>query len=373
VRERPLILVADDNSTNRDIFSTRLATQGYDVVAAADGEEALTLARERRPDLILLDVIMPKLDGVSVCRELKQDPALPFTPVIMVTALDASKDVVAGLDAGADEYLTKPIDQAALVARVGSMLRIKSLQETVREQAKRLEAQAAELASWNRTLEARVEEQVQAIERLSELQRFLSPQIAETIKSHPEALEPHRREITVCFCDLRGFTAFSETAEPEDLIQVVREYHAAMGELIFRFEGTLEHFEGDGMMVFFNDPLPCDDPPAQAVQMAIAMRDRAQELIAMWQRRGHRLGFAMGIATGYATLGRIGFEGRFDYGAIGSVTNIANRLCAEAGPNQILATERICGALDSRIAAEPVGDLTLKGLSHPVTAFSIQG
>jgi adenylate cyclase len=372
MREKLLILVADDNPTNRDIFSARLTTQGYDVICAGDGEEALTLARERRPDLVLLDIIMPRLDGVAVCRELKQDSSLPFTPVIMVTALNDSRDVVAGLEAGADEYLSKPVDHAALVARVASMLRIKSLQETVRQQADRLEAQAAELSAWNHTLEARVAEQVEAIERLSELQRFLSPQIAETIKSRPDVLEPHRREITVCFCDLRGFTAFSETAEPEDLIQVVREYHAAMGELIFQFEGTLEHFEGDGMMVFFNDPLPCDDPPGQAVRMAIAMRERASELITVGQRRGHRLGFGMGIATGYATLGRIGFEGRFDYGAIGSVTNIANRLCAEAAPNQILVTERVCAALD-RVDATPMGDLALKGLSHPVSAFSILG
>jgi len=371
MRDRPLILVADDNPTNRDIFSARLATQGYDVINAADGEEALSLARERHPDLVLLDVIIPKRGVVAVCRERKNDPDLPFTPVIMVTALDDSKDVVAGLGAGADEYLSKPVDHAALVARVASMLRIKSLQETVRHQADRLEAQAAELASWNHTLEARVTEQVAAIERLSELQRFLSPQIADTIKSHPDALEPHRREITVCFCDLRGFTTFSETAEPEDLIQVVREYHTAMGELIFEFAGTLEHFEGDGMMVFFNDPLPCEDPPGQAVQMAIAMRERASGLITDWKRRGHRLGFGMGIASGYATLGRIGFEGRFDYGAIGSVTNIANRLCAEASPNQILVTERVCAALDDRVDADPVGDLILKGLSHPVSAFSV--
>jgi class 3 adenylate cyclase/AmiR/NasT family two-component response regulator len=363
--------VADDNPTNRDIFTARLTAQGYDVVGAADGDEALRAVRDALPDLVLLDVIMPKLDGVAVCRELKQDPALPFTPVIMVTALDASKDIVAGLDAGADEYLTKPVDHAALVARVGSMLRIKSLQETVRQQAERLQAQADELAAWNHTLEIRVAEQVAAIERLSELQRFLSPQIAETIKSRPEALEPHRREITVCFCDLRGFTAFSESAEPEDLIQVVREYHAAMGEIIFKFEGTLEHFEGDGMMVFFNDPLPCDDSAGQAVRMAQAMRERAADLIAMWQRRGHRLGFGMGIAMGYATLGRIGFEGRFDYGAIGTVANVASRLCAEAAPNQILVTERIYAALGGRTRAELVGDMLLKGLSRPVTAFSI--
>src|SRR5438309_199012 len=190
MREKPLILIADDNPTNRDILSIRLTTQGYDVVNAADGEEALAVARERRPDLVLLDVIMPRLDGVAVCRELKSDPGLPFIPVIMVTALNDSKDVVVGLEAGADEYLSKPVDHAALVARVASMLRIKSLQETVQQQADRLEAQAAELVDWNHTLEARVTEQVAAIERFSELQRFLSPQIPDTIKSHPDALEP---------------------------------------------------------------------------------------------------------------------------------------------------------------------------------------
>lgn len=373
MRDRPLILIADDNPTNRDILGTRLATQGYEIVAAGDGEEALELARRLRPDLVLLDIIMPKLDGLEVCRRLKADPSLPFMPIIMVTARGDTKDVVAGLDVGADEYLAKPVDQAALVARVASMLRIKSLQETVAQQAQRLEAQAGELAEWNQTLEARVAQQVEDIERLSQLQRFLSPQIAETIKSRPEALEPHRREITVCFCDLRGFTAFAETAEPEDIMAVLREYHAAMGELIFRFEGTLEHFEGDGMMVFFNDPLPSDDPTGHAVEMAIAMRERAVELAVIWKKRGHQLALGMGIATGYATLGRIGFEGRFDYGAIGTVTNVAARLCGEAAAGQILVTQRVCAAVEERIAAELIGDLELRGLQRPVPAYNVLG
>jgi adenylate cyclase len=373
MRPAPLILVADDNPTNRDIVGTRLATQGYEILTAADGEEALALARDRHPDLVLLDVVMPKLDGFEVCRQLKADPSLPFTPVIMVTARAETRDVVAGLDAGADEYLTKPVDHGALIARVRSMLRIKELQDTIRQQAERLEAQSAELAGWNRELESRVAEQVEDIGRLSQLQRFLSPQIAEAIKSRPEALEPHRREITVCFCDLRGFTAFSETAEPEDLMSVVTEYHAAMGELIFQSEGTLEHFEGDGMMVFFNDPVPCEDPPGQAVQMAIAMRERSEDLAAQWRKRGHRLGFGMGIAMGYATLGRIGFEGRFDYGAIGTVTNVAARLCSEAEPDQILVTERVCAAVEDLATLEPLGDLELKGLHRAVSAYNVVG
>jgi class 3 adenylate cyclase len=292
-------------------------------------------------------------------------------PTIMVTARADSADVISGLEAGAEEYLTKPVDQAALIARVQSMLRVKALHDTVQEQATQLESQAAELAQWNRALTERVAEQVEDIERLSQLQRFLSPQVAEAIRSHPAALEPHRREITVCFCDLRGFTAFAETAEPEDLISVLRAYHAAMGELIFKYEGTLERFAGDGMMVFFNDPVTCDDPAGRAVRMAVAMRERAAELAAGWRKLGHELGFGVGIAMGYATLGRIGFEGRFDYGAIGTVTNQAARLCGEAGPGQILVTQRVCAAVEDCAATEPVGELDLKGLQRAVPAYNV--
>lgn len=373
MRSPPLILIADDNATNLDILQTRLATQGYEIMCAADGEQALELALRHKPDLLLLDIMMPKLDGLEMCRRIKSDASLPFMPIIMITARANSADVVAGLEAGADEYLTKPVDQASLVARVKSMLRIKALQDMVQQQAQRLEAQSAELATWNQALQERVAQQVEDIERLSQLQRFLSPQIAETIVSSPQALEPHRREITVCFCDLRGWTDFSETAEPEDVMSVLRDYHTAMGELIFRFEGTLEHFAGDGMMVFFNDPLPCDDPAGHAVRMAIAMRERAGELAAGWRKRGHQLGFGMGIAMGYATLGRIGFEGRFDYGAIGTVTNVAARLCAEAAAGQILVTQRVCAAVEDQVVLEPVAELELRGLQRAVPAYNVIG
>lgn len=373
MRSPPLILIADDNATNLDILQTRLATQGYEIMCAADGEQALELALRHKPDLLLLDIMMPKLDGLEVCRRIKSDASLPFMPIIMITARANSADVVAGLEAGADEYLTKPVDQASLVGRVKSMLRIKALQDTVQQQAQRLEAQSAELATWNQALQERVAQQVEDIERLSQLQRFLSPQIAETIVSSPQALEPHRREITVCFCDLRGWTDFSETAEPEDVMSVLRDYHTAMGELIFRFEGTLEHFAGDGMMVFFNDPLPCDDPAGHAVRMAIAMRERAGELAAGWRKRGHQLGFGMGIAMGYATLGRIGFEGRFDYGAIGTVTNVAARLCAEAEAGQILVTQRVCAAVEDQVVLEPVAELELRGLQRAVATYNVIG
>jgi class 3 adenylate cyclase len=373
VRTPPRILIADDNPENLDIFQTRLAVHGYEIITATDGEEALAIAREKLPDLNLLDVMMPKMDGLEVCRRLKADPSLPFMPIIMVTAKAESRDIVFGLEAGADEYLTKPIDQAALVARVKSMLRIKALHDTVQEQAARLEAQSVQLGEWNRTLGQRVADQLVELEQVGRLKRFFSPQLAELIISSggEKLLESHRREITVLFCDLRGFTAFSETAEPEEVMGVLREYHAAMGDLIFQFEGTLERFAGDGLMVFFNDPLPCPDPAAQAVRLALAMRQRVGELTGTWRKHGYQLDFGVGIALGYATLGKIGFEGRFDYGAIGSVTNLASRLCDEARGGQILLSQRVYAQVEELVEAEPVGELTLKGFHRPVTTYTV--
>jgi adenylate cyclase len=358
---------------NVDILHTRLAVHGYDILTATDGEEALAMARAQQPDLILLDIMMPKMDGIEVCRLLKSDGTLPFMPIVMVTAKADTKDIVAGLEAGADEYLTKPIDQAALVARVKSMLRIKALHDTVQEQAMRLEAQSAQLAEWNRALEQRVADQLAELERMGRLKRFFSPQLAELIVSAGEdrLLESHRREVTVVFCDLRGFTAFAETSEPEEVMGVLREYHTTLGELIFHFEGTLERFAGDGLMVFFNDPIPCPDPAARAVRMAVAMRSRVGELSETWRKRGHQLDFGVGIAQGYATLGKIGFEGRFDYAAIGPVTNLAARLCGEAEGGQILISQRVYAAMETIAIAEPVGELSLKGFVKPVPAFSL--
>jgi class 3 adenylate cyclase len=373
VRTPARVLIADDNPANVDILQTRLAVHGYEILTATDGEEALGLAREKHPDLILLDVMMPKLDGFEVCRRLKADVSLPFMPVILVTARADSKDVVAGLEAGADEYLTKPVDQAALVARVKSMLRIKALHDQVQTQARRLEAQAAELAQWNATLERRVQEQLGQLERLGRLKRFFSPQLAELIVAGgaEDPLRSHRREVTVVFLDLRGFTAFAETAEPEELMGVLREYHATMGELILTHEGTLERFTGDGMMVFFNDPVPVPNPAERAIRMTLAMRERVGELAAKWRKRGYTLDFGVGIAEGYATIGAIGFEGRWDYGAIGTVTNLAARLCGEAKPGQILVAQRLLATVEGLVVTDPVGELALKGLQRPVTAYNV--
>jgi class 3 adenylate cyclase/CheY-like chemotaxis protein len=358
VRNPPLILIADDNEANLDILVMRLQSQGYAIATAKDGEEALAQAREVKPDLVLLDIMMPKIDGVEVCRRLKGDKTLPFMPIILVTAKADTKDVVAGLEAGGDEYLTKPVDQASLMARVRSILRTKSLHDQVEE--------------LNRDLEERVAKQIAEIERIGELRRFLSPQVADLVSNGAAGmLESHRREITVVFCDMRGFTAFAETSEPEEVMGVMREYHAALGALIHEYEGTLERFVGDGLMVLFNDPVPCPDPAARAVRMAIAMRDRIGDLSKKWSTRGHELGFGIGIAQGYATLGRIGFEGRFDYGSIGTVSNLGARLCNEAVPGQILVSRPVQAAVDAIAECAPIGELTLKGLSRPVAAFNV--
>jgi adenylate cyclase len=368
MHDPPRILIVDDNEANRDILDARLKVHGYELLQAADGEEALNAARQHLPDLILLDVMMPKLDGFEVCRRLKGDASLPFMPIILVTAKADSADIVAGLEAGADEYLTKPIDQQALVARVRSVLRTKALHDEV-------QAQAADLATWNRTLEQRVADQVAEIERVGRLKRFLAPQIAELVLSSGDErmLESHRRDISVVFCDLRGFTAFAETAEPEEVMTVLREYHAALGTIVRTFEGTLERFTGDGVMVLFNDPLPCPDPPRRALRMAVEMRRCVGDLSVKWRKYGHDLGFGIGIAHGYATLGRIGSEERLDYTAIGTVVNLAARLCAEATSGQILIDSKVQASVEEIAETEAAGEFVLKGLHRPVRAFNVSG
>jgi len=366
MHDPPRILVVDDNETNRDILVTRLEAHGYQTLQAADGEEALRGVAQHRPDLVLLDVMMPNLDGVEACRRLKSDRTVAFTPVILVTAKPATQDIVAGLDAGADEYLTKPVDQAALVARVRSALRIKSHEQ--------VQAQAADLANWNQTLARRVEEQVAEIERIGRLKRFLAPQVAQLVSSGDErVLESHRREVTIVFCDLRDFTPFSETAEPEEVITVLREYHETLGALIDKFEGTIERFAGDGLLVLFNDPLPCADPSARAVRMAVEMCEQVAKLAARWRSQGHELGFGIGIAHGYATLGCVGFEGRFQYSATGTVPNLASRLCDQARNGQILVDAKVHAQVKGLAEVESVGELRLKGFHRPVKVFNVRG
>jgi len=358
-------MVIDDTAQNRRLMEAVLSPLGYVVVSAASGREALALIAAEPPDLVLTDIVMPEMDGYEVCRSLRADPATQMLPIIMLTS-SGDQDKVDAIEAGADDFIARPFDPHELLARVKSLLRIKEYHDTI-------QAQAAELAELNRTLESRVSAQVDELEHLGRLRRFLSPQLADLVVSGGDEalLASHRREITVVFCDLRGFTAFSETAEPEEVMAVLGEFHKELGQLIFQFGGTLERFAGDALMMFFNDPFPCPDPPLQAVRMAVAMQERVAELRAGWQKRGHDLALGIGIAVGYATLGRIGFEGRFDYGAVGSVVNLASRLCGEALGGQILLADRAYAAVERNVVGEPLAPLTLKGFHRQVQAYLV--
>jgi class 3 adenylate cyclase/HAMP domain-containing protein len=295
--------------------------------------------------------------------------AISLSLIGPVKRMDAQLKQIASGDFSQRVEVPNRDELGALAANLNRM------SEQLGELYRQLEAQSLQLAEWNRTLEKRVADQIIELERVGRLKRFFSPQVADLVVSSGDEgfLESHRRDITVVFCDLRGFTAFSETAEPEEVMRILREFHTAMGELIFRFEGTLEHFAGDGMMVFFNDPLPCPDPSARAVRMAVAMRRRVSEQSQNWRKRGHHLGFGVGIAQGYATLGKIGFEGRIDYGAIGTVTNLASRLCDEARPGQIIISQRVYAAVEELVQAESAGDLHLKGFAKVVPAYTVMG
>jgi class 3 adenylate cyclase len=309
--------------------------------------------------------MLPGIDGYEVCRRLRADPKTSFLPVVMVTASGLPEKVKA-IEAGADDFIAKPFDQPELLARVRSLVRVKTYHDES-------ERQKAELADWNQTLERRVQEQVDELGRLGRLRRFLSPQIADLVMSQggEALLEGHRREITVVFADLRGFTAFSETAEPEEALGVLRAYQTAMGEVIFHHEGTVEHFAGDGLMVFFNDPVQIAEPQLRAASMALAMQTRFETLRAGWKKRGYELGLGIGIAVGYATLGRIGFEGRFDYGAIGMVVIQGQRLSDKAKAGEILVTSRVHAAIEDRVELESAGEIDLKGFHQPVPAYRV--
>ncbi len=359
------ILVVDDRAEGRKLLALRLMHEGYAVLQAASGEQALRVALTEALDLVLLDVLMPGMDGFDACRQLRLMPTMRGVPVVMVTALENTEDCVRGLEAGADDFIIKPFKVAELQARVRSLLRVKSLFDEGQRQ------QAA-LAEWSALLEQRVAEGVAEVERLSRLKRFFSPQLAARLVTDGEAaLRCHHSEVTVLFADLRGFSAFAEHTSVDHVMAMLAEFHAAMGRLIFDAQGTLERFTGDGLMVFFNDPEPVPDHSACAVRLALDMLAVAAQLAPAWQRVGGPRGLAIGLARGQAALGAVGFEGRVDYACIGSVTNLAARLCAEAPSGEVWVCEAVRACTEGRFAQQALPPLALKGFALPVLAWSV--
>jgi len=366
VAERaPKILVVDDVPENVRLLEAVLVSRGYEVVTANDGRAALERVQTAEPDLILLDVMMPGLDGYAVCSQLRANDDTAVLPVIMVTS-SIGQEKTKAIEAGADDFIPKPFNHNELLTRVRSLLRIKRYHDTIK-------AQAAELAELNRTLEERVGAQVAELERLGRLRRFLSPQLADAVVSSGDEtiLRSHRRQVAMFFADLRGWSSFVDAVEPEELMRVLSEFHGVIGRLVKRFEATVGFLEGDGVQLFFNDPIEIPDAALRAVRIGCALREEMAELTPLWSKRGYDLDFGAGIALGYATCGEVGFEGRSDYAAIGAVTNLASRLADEATGGQILIAQRLYAEVENDVDVESVGEFTLKGFPRPVQAFNV--
>jgi adenylate cyclase len=354
------ILVVDDQRTNAEMVSGLLGNLGYEVDLASNGEEALERVASKAPDLVISDILMPRMDGYELCRRLRASAATALLPVILVTSAEPQTERVKGVEAGADDFLAKPVNWAELFARVKRLLHVKSLQD--------------EIQQLNAQLEQRVQEQVAQLERLSRMKRFFSRAVAEAIVAPggEQLLEPHRREITAVFLDLRGFTAFTDRADPDEVMELLRAYHLTLGRTVDEFGGTLEHFAGDGVMIFFNDPIEVDKPAERAIRMALALQRAFNPIAQAWLKLGHEVGLGIGIAQGDATLGVIGFEQRWEYAAIGNVPNLAARLCGAAHAGEIIVDGQTEHDIVHVADTEFVGALTLRGFQQPVPAFRLR-
>ena len=356
------ILVVDDNEDNRYTLTRRLKREGYEnVTTANDGRQALEQLAGKAFDLVLLDIMMPEMNGYEVLERVKKDEKLRHIPVIMITAVEDMASIVKCIELGAEDHMPKPFDATLLRARVGASLEKKRLRD--------------EIHDWGKKLEERVQEQLGQLDRLGRLKRFFSPQVAASLvgAGGEELLKTHRREVVITFLDLRGFTAFTDKVEPEEVMAVLADYHKVMGPLVMSNEGTLDRFTGDGMMIYFNDPIPLENPLLNCARMAVEMQKQFVPLREKWNKRSYGLDLGIGFAQGYATLGAIGFEQRFDYTCIGSVINHAARLCGEAKGGQILTNQKTYVRAEEFVEAEQLGEMAFKGVAAPVPVYNITG
>lgn len=359
--EQPKILVVDDNPQNVEIMKARLSSQNYTVIEAFNGEEALAKVAENEPDLILLDVMMPKMDGFQVCEKLKADEKTKLIPIIIVSARSGSEDILKGLQLGADEYLPKPFEHIELLARVKNLLKLRMAQK--------------ELLSMNRGLESKVCEQVELLNSAKKLERYFSPQVVKTImeKDASGKLLNSRKLLTLFVSDIDNFTGISEASEPEDIVNLLNEYFSAMTKIAFDHGGTVDKFMGDGMFIFFGDPIPQEDHAERALNMALAMQADVEKLRKKWQTGSHDLKVSMGVTTGYVTVGSIGPADRTDYTVIGNQVNAAFRLCSDARPGQILVSQRTESLTEGKFNFEKIGEVTIEGMRTPLTIYTLLG
>jgi len=346
VADRPRILLVDDEREIAEVIRRLLEIHGFDVTIAMSAQEALDSMSKQLPELVLSDVMMGGMNGYELCGEIRRRYDDKIVPIILLTGKDWSGERTKGLEAGADDLITKPIDKNQLLNRIHSLVKIKTMHDTVETEGKA---------------------------QVSKLKRFFSPQIADFVLDHsPDtSLQCRRKDVTVVFIDLRGFTAFAEKALPEQVMDVLGEYYATAGNTALRHNGTIGKLAGDGMMFFLNDPVEVADHPARAVEMSLELREEMIKLRDQWVPKGYELDFGIGMATGRATIGAVGFEKYWDYTVIGSVSNLASRLCDEARGGQILASEKFLGAAGLSLATQTLGAVALKGFSHPVKVFNI--
>lgn len=352
----PRILAVDDIAPNLRLLRAVLEPEGYELLLAETGAAALELAPQA--DLVLLDVHLPDMSGFEVCERIRSDPATTAIPVVMLTAT-AAQQRVQGIESGADDFLPKPFDKDELLARVRSLLRLKRYHDDLQAERARLSEQLVEQSA--------------EIEHLNELRSFLPEPVLAAIEQDPVLLQPHRQEIAVLFADLRGFTGFSGSAEPEEVIQVLDGWHRLIGAEVASNGATVGYFAGDGVMLFWNDPVPCPDPPGVAVAAAERIVAGVDALNVSWRRLGYQLGVGIGVAQGFATVGMIGFHGRRDYTAIGPVVNLASRLSDEARDGRtILVNQRVHAGLEGRARLEEIeGGLQFKGFPGPMAAWQV--